>query len=165
MINEGTIRYAALNLAALTKYGSLEFRAMRGNLDVNVLHTWVSALIQLRNYAMEIDNPTKIYEEFCTLGCVGFFERVLGEYAKPFHYPKMEKDLQRSFSLSLDIPFTYKMNAYRFKEDAEELPPAPKAVLKKKNPFANVIMDALVPPAAPPINWEQLRRGDFVVNG
>jgi hypothetical protein len=138
---------------------------MRGNLDVNVLHTWVSALIQLRNYAMEIDNPTKIYEEFCTLGCVGFLDKVLGDYAKAFRYPKMEKDLQRSFSLSLDIPFTYKMNAHRFKEDAEELPPAPKAVLKKKNPLADfVVMDGAMPAAAPNINWEQIRRRAAQVN-
>lgn len=114
VVNENQLRYAALNLGALTKYGSVEFRSMRGTLDVSTISTWVSALIQLRNYACAAVSPKEIYEEFCNIGCVAFLNKVLGDYAKPFHYPKMEKDLHRSFSLSIDIPFLYKMHERNF---------------------------------------------------
>jgi hypothetical protein len=56
------VRYSAMNIEATAKYGSLEFRGMRGNMDVDMITTWVNALIYLREFAKSVDNPAKVYE-------------------------------------------------------------------------------------------------------
>lgn len=142
LVNENNMRYSAINLAAIAKYGSLEFRSMRGTLDVPTLHNWVSALIQLKNYACSKDTPTAVFDEFCEAGPIEFLNRVLGVWAAPFIYPKMEKDLQRSFSLAIDVPFIYQKYAHRFVEDEVEEAP-------EKNIYADKI------------NWGEIR-GNFV---
>lgn len=104
-IGEDSIRYSAINLAAVRKYGTVEFRGMRGNADENVINTWANAVVALRTFACKQESPQAIYDKFVQMNGEGFLEEVLGDYAKAFVYPKMAKDLQRSFSLSIDIPF------------------------------------------------------------
>lgn len=142
------MRYAAVNLAATVKYGSLEFRAMRGTLDVDVLTTWIETLVQLRTYATKLENPQAVFDLFVELGAVGFMQEVLGEKLTPsFMYPKASGDIQRSFSISLDLPYAYlpekpkatKKDMYKaeWNQDPEE--PAPRAV----RPAVPGLMDAI----------------------
>ena len=39
-----TVKYAALNLSTITKFGSLEMRSMRGVTDINKIKNWVSVI-------------------------------------------------------------------------------------------------------------------------
>lgn len=119
-IEEEAVRYAAVNVAALRNYGSLEFRGMRGNLDVDILTTWVGTLHNLRKFACEMESPDAIYAMFMEMGAARFFKEVVGEYAPKYRYAKLVKDVQRSFSLSIDIPF-------KFTECAEQARKRPKA--------------------------------------
>ena len=116
--HEDQVRYSGLNLAAITKYGSLEFRGMRGNLDLNVLNTWCNALVNIRNYAMNVEKPRDIYDDFIEGTPTEFLHRVLKDYAAPFISPKIDKEMQKSFSLSIDIPHTY--SVYRANKKIEE---------------------------------------------
>lgn len=155
LVNENSIRYAALNLAAINKYGSVEFRSMRGTLEVGVLQDWVSALVQIKNYACQAESPAAIFKEFCQLGCLPFLNKVLGVYADKFTYPNVEKDMQRSFSLSIDVPFLYKQVAHKFKEQLSEAPEK-----DKKKSSMKIIHDELVqvPELERMIQEEDLRR-------
>lgn len=103
------VRYSAINIAALQKYGSLEFRAMRGNMDVETIHTWVKAIDRIRTYAMGKNNPREILEEFRNSDPKEFMAMVLKDVYHSFTYPRMVKEMQRSFSLSLDLPYAYKI--------------------------------------------------------
>lgn len=150
--NGDAVRYSALNLAALQKYGSLEFRAMRGNMDTQVIKTWTEALFHLRRFALEQANPKAILALFEKLGPKGFMQEVLQEQYDAFTYPRMVKEIQRSFSLSLDLP-------YEFKEVA--VPKAEKIIGKKMkvNPF-DVPMEGFVgfnPAAEIPLQPRALR--------
>jgi hypothetical protein len=107
-IGRDSIRYASINLEALLKYGSLEFRAMRGNLNVEVIDTWVEALYRLRDFAMKIEDPLAIFNLYTESSPEEFMSKVLGDISPKFHYPKLTKDVQKSFSLSLDLPYAYK---------------------------------------------------------
>lgn len=107
-VNENNIRYSALNLAALKKYGSVEFRGMRGTLDQGVLNNWCQALFSLRKTAEGFKDPVEIYDLFQKKSGEGFLKLALKDWAVPFIYPKMDQDMMRSYSLSLDIPFMYK---------------------------------------------------------
>lgn len=56
MFGEG-MRYSSLNLAAVTKFGSIESRLMRGSSDVNEIRNWVEMLDRIRLYALKFPNP------------------------------------------------------------------------------------------------------------
>lgn len=99
------IRYSAMNLAALYKYGSLEFRAMRGTLDKGVIQNWISALLAVKDWSINQETPKQIFDHFQTVGPAAFLNEVLGELAPQFTYPKMEQDMLLSCSLSINLPY------------------------------------------------------------
>ena len=121
IIRPDAVRYAAINLESLTKYGSLEFRAMRGNLDVDVIDNWVEALYRVRAFAMQIENPIEIHNLYAEGSTQSFMETVLGDLSKTFYYPKMVRDIQKSFSLSLDLPYCFKNRIERVNEKKPEI--------------------------------------------
>lgn len=139
-IDGDRIRYSAMNLAALSKYGSLEFRAMHGNLDLEVIQTWCSALHSIREYAKSKKNPMEIYEEFRKNPPSVFLKAVLGDCAEAFLYPRVIRDLQRSFSISLDLPFQYQAA-----EDARKKGGEAKAMIKGKAPVRFAFDDVIEP--------------------
>lgn len=102
------VRYSAINLAALNKYGSLEFRAMRGNMDVGVITTWTEILYKLRSFAVQVNDPKAILALLEKFGAEMFMRNIMGDLYKVLAYPRMLKDVARSFSISLDLPHSYK---------------------------------------------------------
>lgn len=72
------LKYGAVNIASLFKYGSLEFRALRGTVDVEVIKTWVTLLTKIKDYAEKFDYPQEIVSQFSSDGAKRFLERVFG---------------------------------------------------------------------------------------
>lgn len=101
-------RYASLNIEALTKYGSLEFRGMRGTLDNEVITAWTNTLINIREYAVGMASPMDVYEDYVKLGPRGFFDKVVGKYSAVYEYPRLTQEIQRNFSLTLDLPHMFR---------------------------------------------------------
>lgn len=104
--DENQIRYAAVNLASLRKYGSIEFRGMRGTLDNDVLTKWVTALVSIRNFACHYKNCLDIHDLFVTKGPKEFLRFVVGDTIPA--YKNMERDMFQSYSLTLELPHVYK---------------------------------------------------------
>lgn len=77
--NNDDIRYAAINLCALCKYGSLEFRAYHGTHDVEEISNWVHILLNLKDSSKNFKNPQEIVEKLSLLGPKAFVEKVLDE--------------------------------------------------------------------------------------
>lgn len=73
------IRYAGLNVTALNKFGSLEFRSMRGTDDFAMIKGWVDLLVKLKDSAELYENPVAIVESLSRDGELRFLETVLGE--------------------------------------------------------------------------------------
>jgi hypothetical protein len=107
-INKDQIRYAAINTEAVVKYGSLEFRAMEGNFDIPRLVNWCTLLKCLRTFALEYNTPIEVYNLYNEIGPVDFAKKVFGEHYKLVEYDNLTKDVQRGYSLSLDLPFLFK---------------------------------------------------------
>lgn len=133
------IRYASMNLASLAKYGSIEFRGMRGNMDKQILTTWIDSLVSLRKYALQFNSPMELYSAVANSHFPMLFEKVFPTTHKELAYVGMDRDFLEGVSLSIEIPFEWR----RFAKMREE---APKANAKYKlNP------NALAWPAAQPL--------------
>lgn len=104
---EDEVRYAALNVAATRKYGSLEFRGMRGNLDVNVLTTWINTLHALKQAAIKWESPKEIAEWARNTRNSEVCMELIGEF---FLYPDIDSDMNTSFSLSYELPYVFLEN-------------------------------------------------------
>ncbi len=82
------VRYAALNIAALQRFGSLEFRALRGTTSPDVIHTWVKALLAIKDYVKDTKTPMDLFLEYSTLGATRMTEAVFGlDFAKTLLAP------------------------------------------------------------------------------
>lgn len=107
-IGRDSIRYASLNLEAFKKYGSVEFRGMRGNMDKNILLPWVGMIKCLRDYAETKDGAFEVHEEFRKIGAEKFLNKVMGEYSKLLIDGQTYHNINTSYSLSMDLPYAYK---------------------------------------------------------
>jgi hypothetical protein len=56
-INTDDIRYSALNLKALSSYGSVEFRTLRTPVTAQPLIDWITAISRLKDYALSFRDP------------------------------------------------------------------------------------------------------------
>lgn len=73
------LHYSGLNANALTKFGSLEVRSMRGPTDLSIIVQWVKILERLYNLSAEFTDPRDIPAQFSAQGPLTFFETILGE--------------------------------------------------------------------------------------
>lgn len=73
------IRYASINCKAICQYGSLEFRAMRSTVDMDVLNNWVKILLSLKDASKLYKNPIDIVSNMSLTGYTGFIQSVFGE--------------------------------------------------------------------------------------
>lgn len=74
------IRYAGLNLTSLSRYGSLEFRAMRSTTDPDTIMTWIDVLLKLHDWALGFESPDHLVQMFSERGPQACFDEVFGEF-------------------------------------------------------------------------------------
>lgn len=67
-MSEQHCKYAALNLAAFSRLGSLEVRSFRGATDINEIKEWVDIIYSILEFSRQSINPVQILEEFKTKG-------------------------------------------------------------------------------------------------
>lgn len=73
------LRYSALNVASMAKYGSLEFRAMRGTREMEEIETWVKLLLCLKDTAVKYERPQDLVAEMSVLGAEGLARKTFGD--------------------------------------------------------------------------------------
>lgn len=59
-LNNDILRYSSLNVCSLFKYGSLEFRAMRGTSQLKEISQWVRILNDIKVSSQKFDDPAEI---------------------------------------------------------------------------------------------------------
>jgi hypothetical protein len=75
------LRYASMNVRALSRYGSLEFRAMRGTSDMARVGLWAEMLVNLRDNAGSFQNPLEMIMESSEGGFESLASRLFGDNA------------------------------------------------------------------------------------
>ena len=88
-ISEGTSRYTSLNLQALNKFGSLEFRLMQGAQNAHEAHSWFKLIQEIVEASRSFSNPVDIISRFSGYGAKGFVEIFL---------PKLYEACQDNFN-------------------------------------------------------------------
>lgn len=123
---EDAIRYSSLNLAPLYKYGSVEFRAMRGTSDPAVLVPWLNVLNCIIEKATQPrTTPVSIRKEFVDKGVEKFLVDIVGEELfKQVFNKDFEHDVNLAHSLTLDLPFLFQQSPYIKAKEVK--PKAPK---------------------------------------
>lgn len=113
-LNTDNLRYAALNPCSLFKYGSLEFRAMRGTRDLDAVYTWVKLIDDLEHGAKQFKTPDEVIYAMSAGGSRGFVEQVLGDSAKLFAKVRDIDDILRdSMRRTQIIAFAVDWNTYK----------------------------------------------------
>lgn len=73
-------RYSALNLNALSKYGSVEWRHMQTTFDYEILLKWINVAQSFKKYAKNHPlNPKELLAELSKLGPEQLFTLIMGE--------------------------------------------------------------------------------------
>lgn len=99
------VRYAALNVEAMPKFGTLEFRSMRGTLDSNIIVPWAETLVHIREYAKVFETPRAIFNRLEEIGERQFFQEAIGKHYPLFDNGQVERSINLGCSLSINLPF------------------------------------------------------------
>lgn len=71
-------RYGSVNFAALKKFGTLEFRLMRGTFNKTLLKTWITALYNIKKFSESFKTIDALREAFMRLPAEDFAKQALG---------------------------------------------------------------------------------------
>jgi hypothetical protein len=122
-------RYSSINLASLTKFGSIEFRSLECTLDRQRLFHWIGTLQHIKEKARIFSNPTEIIRQFSLFGPQEFLSTILGPFAyKYLLVENVDKMLNEGMRIAQDFAF-----CSAWKE--QELPPSWEKRDQIKEPF------------------------------
>lgn len=153
-----SIRYAALNISALFKYGSLEFRSFRGTTSAKEISKWVHILLALKDKAAGYTSPDDVIMDFSMLGPREFF---LNTFAKDGIFeefatiPSKETKMYGGARLIQDFAFSRP-----WKEEIAAYNKNPKKADPKEIPGGRVTLARRRPPVARPTLDQPLELGD-----
>ena len=112
-LKNDNIRYCSLNPCSLFKYGSIEFRAMRGTRDLDAIYTWVKILDRVRLSAKNFPDPAEVAKLMSIGGESQFVRTVLGEYADMFLVPGYKQMVKDGVRLIQPLAFCTDWNMYK----------------------------------------------------
>lgn len=91
------LRYASLNLRAISRYGSLEFRSMATRPGFQQILPWCTIISRMRDYAVKCPNRQELAYDFSVKGYKLWAEDIIGEdMFKLIEYEGMEKEMIRN---------------------------------------------------------------------
>lgn len=106
-IQTDAIRYSGINLAAIAKYGSVEFRSLRTPSNLTDINPWVKALKGIKDVSQEWATPADIISGYSGFDKADFLKKVLPTYAEQLMSTTgWEKKLQRGMRSAQDLAFS-----------------------------------------------------------
>lgn len=110
---EDQLRYSALNLAAIQKYGSIEFRSMSWVDGPAPILVWMRMIDQIMQYATKKGlTPVKIRQRLLEVGNEAFGEEVFDEYFNYLVNDNYNRSVDMAHSLTIDFPFTFQRGVF-----------------------------------------------------
>jgi hypothetical protein len=87
---EPMMRYSGINVAALGKFGTLEFRSLRTPKDYTRIDDWVRLLLRIRDKALEAESDADFVEQLSFKGALPFAKEVMGSHLDKIRVDDME---------------------------------------------------------------------------
>lgn len=89
-------RYAGLNLDAVRKFGTIEFRQLGGTDDLNKIITWINLLMKVYTYGLVHPNVLKTIVELNTNSFyISFLNDVFGQLVHVLGISDLKQDLEK----------------------------------------------------------------------
>ncbi len=107
------IRYCSLNPCSLFKYGSVEFRAMRGTPNLDEIFKWAKIIDRVRLSAKNFESPAEVAKQMSMGGEAQFVRNVLGEYAEMFMVPGYKQMVKDGVRLIQPLAFCTDWTMYK----------------------------------------------------
>lgn len=127
-LGENAVKYAALNLSSLHKYGSLEIRSFRGETDIEKIQEWVDILYRILEFSREDLTPNDILDSFKKDG-IKIKDKIFKEYSKLLSHPSeielVEQNVYFAGKVAYSIPdwdvFQHMIDPRKFKPSVKQL--------------------------------------------
>lgn len=156
--DEGRIRYAAVNVCALWKFNSLEFRALKGTTDPKTIHDWVSLLLELIDNTLENYRvPQDIIRDFSAIGPSRFIQKIFPTYHQRLLevHPQIDRVLWDGLRLVQGIAFATDWEYSDYKLVERTFP-------SKKKGMPRVNLAPRVPPGHAVATWRDAFIGNVM---
>lgn len=119
-------RYASLNFSSVSKFGSIEFRMMRGVDKIKDIYTWIDVLEKIKTYSFALETPLDVREAFLKKHDASSYAKdILGEalYEEiSSYFPKDFSPMNSVRDSFLQVsPIFSAHKTWDFKEDIIEL--------------------------------------------
>lgn len=95
-LKEDIIRYSSLNYCSLFKYGSVEFRGMRGTGNLDTIYEWVEIIDEIREASLKFDSPVDVVSTMSGDGELQFLNRILPNKGHLFKAANIEQSIQEA---------------------------------------------------------------------
>jgi len=106
-LNDEDIRYSAMNLSSLFKYGSIEFRSLESTSDFARIQLWCDILYTLKESSKRFATPVDIMREVSMGGYEYFVKNMFKQHADIiFHTPDWNKKIRRGILQAQDIAYS-----------------------------------------------------------
>lgn len=106
-LDTDNIRYSSMNLRAIPRYGSIEFRAMETLPDLSKIKEWCHMLYKLREEAKRIDIRKQIAYDVSFMGPDRWASSILGEdLFKLINYEGIDRDIIRGLRMCQTIVYS-----------------------------------------------------------
>jgi hypothetical protein len=113
-LDTDTLRYCSLNVYSLFKYGSIEFRAMRGTRDLNAIYEWIEILARVREASLEFKQPSDVLSSMSFDGEETFVRNILGDKADFFlRNPNLERMVREGARIIQPLAYAVDWNTYK----------------------------------------------------
>lgn len=99
-LNDDNMRYSAMNLKAVPRYGSVEFRSLESTYDFDKINTFAEVHKSIRDFATTMVNPKKIVEH---ADAVGPFSLARGIFQKNADWLIGDDNFVRNFLDGQDV--------------------------------------------------------------
>jgi len=107
LLNTEDIRYSAMNLHSVFKYGSVEFRTLESTDDFGLIKTWCDLLYTLKESAKKFTDPRDIMMQVSGAQKKDFVKRIFEEHS--YHIEKSkdwEEKMQQGIYNAQDLAFS-----------------------------------------------------------
>lgn len=153
LLGNDDLRYAGLNINAIRKFGSLEFRGMRGVYDADTLDTWSTACYNIVHKAGKFLNPEHLMDEAYKMDRKEFLAQIFGaEFTETLcKYQSWKDDMEDGIMNVLPIAYYHDWESWAKKMERNREALANRPALNRNvpaiegnvNPRPGVINDAL----------------------